>query len=129
MPKMASDAAMTIPTPPRGNRTASGAPISTKMMHANGIANFLWISTWYWLMRSWMVFALFAMRCASSALGSERAVRAYQDRFRAAHRGHVPVHAAVRRQAEAARVCDAVRVEDDHVRAGAQALPGRVQGG
>ena len=45
MAKMPSEMAITMPTPPRGKRTASGAPMSTKTRHANGIASFFWYST------------------------------------------------------------------------------------
>src|SRR5688572_2236765 len=33
------------PTPPRGKRSAMGAPSRTNTMHATASANFLWIST------------------------------------------------------------------------------------
>ncbi len=45
MKKIPTETAMTIPTPPWGNRMASGGPRRMKMMHATEIAYFLWIST------------------------------------------------------------------------------------
>src|SRR5881275_401546 len=42
---------MVSPTPPRGKRSAIGAPSSTKTKHATASANFLWISTPYEFMR------------------------------------------------------------------------------
>src|SRR3954471_1591481 len=42
---------MVSPTPPRGNRSAIGAPSSTKTKHATASANFLWISTPYEFIR------------------------------------------------------------------------------
>ena len=39
---------MTSPMPPRGNRSASAIPMSTKLRQATERVNFLWISTLYW---------------------------------------------------------------------------------
>ena len=43
--KTATEAVITIPTPPLGKRIASGAPMSTKTIQVNAMAYFLWIST------------------------------------------------------------------------------------
>ena len=44
---------MVSPTPPRGKRSAIGAPRSTKTKQADAMANFFSISTRYWSMVCW----------------------------------------------------------------------------
>ena len=39
--KMTTEVTMTMPTPPRGKRMASGAPSKTNTIHANAIEYFL----------------------------------------------------------------------------------------
>src|SRR5688572_6839751 len=54
MPKIIRLTPITSPTPPRGKRSAIGAPTSTKTVQATEIANFLWSSTAFMLISRWL---------------------------------------------------------------------------